>query len=163
MNGVNRRTYLASVGASAALAGCTTLAAPQDDSRPNYLGREIVYERDGFELSLLDEVARLGETVAFEATNTGESEISLGCNSPWAIQRETADGWQHTTWTGGRYFEMCYSALRPGDSVREVVTLSESALDGQVSELHTELRPGQYRFVLIGSEPYLATDFEILE
>lgn len=162
---MKRRTCLGVVGASAAaLAGCTAIEAPQSDSGPDYRGEnEVVYERDDLTLRLLQEAVHLGDAIAFEVTNTGDSEVVLGCHNPWAIQKQSDNGWQHVAWTGTSYYQMCATFLAPGDSLAEELELSESGLEARADEVHTELRPGTYRFVLLGPSPFLAVDFDVRE
>lgn len=161
---MNRRRYLTSIGASAAaLAGCTAVGESGDNSRPGYLGKhEVIYEHDDLELRLLRETVRFGDTVEFEVTNTSLSKIILGCNNPWALQRRSDGDWQHVTWTGDRYYQMCALELSPADSRVENITLSESELERYPDEHSTKLRPGRYRFLLLGPSPFLAIDFDVL-
>lgn len=164
---MKRRTLLAAVGTGAvSLSGCTALGKSADKSRPGYLGQEpIVYYRDDLTLSIKDQPVRPGDTVEFEATNTGDSAVSLGCHNPWALQYQTDDGWQHVTWTGGRFYLLCLSRLSPGESVTEEVPLSEEKMAAQeeISTVQRPLRPGAYRLILVGPTPYLALQFNIVE
>ena len=133
-----------------------------DDSRPEYLGQEsVAYERDDLRLEMLRGIVRRGETVTFELTNSGESWITLGCGNPWALQKRAAGGWRHVAWTGERYYQLCLSGIEPGETVTEHVPMSKSELDSEFGPVIIELAPGEYRFVLIGLEPYLATDFHL--
>ncbi len=161
---MNRRTYLLSGGATVAtLAGFAAVGTLQDESQVEYQGKDIVYERDDLSLRLRQEPISLGDTGEFEVTNTGDSKITLGCNNPWAIQKQSDGDWQHVTWTGDRYYQMCATELSPGDSLVEGITLSKSGLERGSNEHSPELRPGQYRFLLLGSSPYLALEFELLD
>ena len=161
---MKRRTYLASVTTSAAvLAGCTAFGAPQSESQTDYQGEQkVVYEHDDLNLRLRQGEVHLGDTVGFEVTNTGNSTIVLGCGNPWAIQQYSDDDWQHVTWTVDRYHQMCATELSPGDSLVENITLSESEFDRGSDEDSAELRSGQHRFLLLGSSPFLALDFNVL-
>jgi hypothetical protein len=161
---VQRRAYLAAVGASVpAFAGCTTLAESSNQSRADYRGeQEVVYEHDDLTLRLRQAEVTLGDTVEFEVTNTGSSAIVLGCQNPWAIQQRSDDGWRHVAWTGERYYQMCATELGAGESLVEEVTLSESEFD-RGDEAHVELAPGEHRFLLLGSSPFVALDFEITD
>ena len=161
---MKRRTYLASVGASAAaLAGCTALRAPQTSSQVGYPNKEITYEHDDLQLHLLQETAYLGDTIGFEVTNTGDSNVPLGCHKPWAIQKYSGEKWRHVTWTADGYYDMCAQVLGPGDSFIEEITLSKSELENQADKVHEKLTPGRYRFMLIGMSPYVAIDFDVLD
>lgn len=160
---MKRRAFLGSVSAStAALAGCTTLQAPQNDSEVAYqVGHTVAYDHDDLRLRLLKEEVHLGDAIAFEVTNTSNSKASLGCHNPWALQRQSANDWQHVTWTADRYYQMCLTLLSPGGSlVEEDIELSESGLEARANDVRGELRAGTYRFVLLGSSPNLAVDFE---
>jgi len=162
---MNRRSYLASVVATAAVpAGYIALTDRQTDRTPGYRGdQSVVYEHDDLQLRLLQDEVQLGDTVEFEVTNTSDLTVVLGCHNPWAIQRRFDGEWRHVTWTGERYYQLCASGLAPGDSLTEQITLSESELEAHADELQTDLVPGAYRFLLLGSSPYLATDFDVLE
>lgn len=159
---MKRRPFLVSVSASmAALAGCTAISAPQADSRVGYPEEEVVYERDGLQLRLLQETVRPGEPIEFEVTNTGDSMTVLGCHDPWAIEKRSDGEWQLVTWTADRYYDMCATGLAPGDSLVERITPSGSAFERSPDGHAAELRPGQYRFLLLGPTPYLALDFTV--
>lgn len=162
---MKRRTYLASLGAGAtALAGIATVYKSRAEPQPAYREDEqVVYEHDDLELRLLQDTVRLGDTVEFEVTNTGDSMTILGCNNPWAIQTRADDEWRHVTWTETRYYQMCALELSPGDSHVERVTLSESEFENHPEEDAAELRPGRHRFLVLGSSPHLAIDFDILD
>ena len=162
---MKRRAYLASLGVAAtSLAGIPIAYKSQAKSRPAYRENErVVYEYKRLKLRLLQEPVRLGNTIEFKVTNTGDSKIVLGCNNPWAIQRYSTGEWRHVTWTGDRYYQMCAQELSPGSSIVERITLAESKLAGYPDEYSTELRSGRYRFLLLGSSPYLAIEFDVLD
>lgn len=162
---MKRRTYLTSVSTGAAvLAGCTALGAPQNESQADYQGeRKVVYEHDDLNLRLRQKEIHLGDTVEFEVTNTGNSTTVLGCGNPWAIQQYSNGDWQHVTWTSDRYYDLCATELSPGDSLIEGITLSESEFERAQDEDYVELRSGQHRFLLLGSSPFLALNFDILD
>lgn len=162
---MKRRAYLASLaGSTVALSGCTAPGKPRDESQPEYYGREtVVHEYDGLSLSLRQDTVRLGETIEFEVTNTGDSEVMLGCHNPWAVQKYTAGEWRHVTWTSGRYYDLCLTLLSPENSLVEGLTFSQSELEKQASTVRGELTPGRYRFVLLGTSPYFAIDFDVLD
>lgn len=162
---MKRRQYLASISISTvAFSGCIGLGASQNESQADYHGEEkVVYDHDGLNLSLRQEKVHLGDTVEFEVTNTGNSAIVLGCKNPWAIQQYSDGDWQHVTWTGERYYQMCATELSAGDSLAEEITLSESEFERGSDEDYTELQTGQHRLVLLGSSPFVALDFDIRE
>lgn len=162
---MKRRTYLAAVSTSAAaLAGYTALGAPQNESQADYQGEQkVVYEHGDLNLRLRQEDVHLGDTVEFEVTNAGNSMTVLGCGNPWAIQQYSDGKWQHVTWTGDRYYDMCATGLSPGDSLVEDITLSESEFERGPDEDYNRLRSGRHRFLLLGSSPFLALDFNILD
>lgn len=161
---MQRRAYLAAVGATVpAFAGCTAVAEPPDQSRAGYRGEEeVVYDHDDLTIRLRQETVSLGDTAEFEVTNTGSSAVVLGCKNPWAIQQQSDDGWRHVAWTGERYYQMCATKLGADESLVEEVTLSESAFD-RGDETHVGLRPGEHRFLLLGSSPFVALDFDITD
>lgn len=155
------------LGAVAALlssAGCTVAGLRSEDDEPQagYLTDEdVVYEHEDLELQLRQESVHLGDAVEFEVLNTGESEVSLGCQNPWALQRQVDGEWRHLTWTGERNYRACYTGLTPDTSVTVEIPLSGSELPQQADDVQTELRPGQYRFILLGTSPFLALDFTV--
>ncbi len=157
---VKRRTYLGSAGAGvAALAGYTARGTSQRGSQPEYHGETaVVYDHDDLDLRLRQEAVRLGETAEFEITNTGSSEIVLGCNNPWAVQTYSDGDWRHVFWTRDRYYQLCATILEPGRTVVERVTLTESELEDDVG---ADLRPGRHRFLLLGPSPFVAVDFDV--
>lgn len=141
--------------------------AQDDPSRPAYLDNgRIVYEHDRLQLRAQQDVVRRGDTITFEITNTGESnDVSLGCHNPWAIQYYEDGEWNHAVWTGGRYYLLCLTSLSPGGTYTEEVTLSDEAISEQpyVDDVDFKFTPGKYRFVVVGSDPYLAVNFRIEE
>ncbi|MBB6645993.1 hypothetical protein [Halobellus ruber] len=160
---MDRRGYLTLIGSSAvALTGGTALAASQNESRADYRGdRKVVYNHDGLDLRLCADNVHLGDEVEFEASNTGDSPISLGCHNPWAIQQYSGGDWHHVTWTEARYYYMCATELGAGESFTEEVTLSESAFERDEDEDYVELHAGRHRFLLLGPAPFVALDFNI--
>jgi hypothetical protein len=140
--------------------------ASEDSSKPWYLGRaSVVYERDRLRLSARQDAVRRGDTITFEITHIGDSEpVSLGCNVWWAIQTYEDDEWRHAVWTDGRFHQLCASEIGSGRTLTEKVPLSRTALAEHrgITESNTEFTPGKYRFVLVGSEPYLAVNFRVL-
>jgi len=162
---MNRRTYLASlVTGSGALGGGIALADLGPDPEFAYRdGERVVSERDDLRLRVLSDSVRLGDSVAFEVTNTGDSQVILGCRNPWALQRRAEGEWRHVTWTARRHYQMCASELSPGDSLTTRLELTEEALEESAAEVHADLRPGRYRFLLVGTAPYLATEFRVLD
>lgn len=136
----------------------------QNESQPDYLGRErVAYEHDDLKLRILQETVRLGDTIEFEVTNTSDTEIGLGADNPWAIQQYADGEWQHVTWTSAKYHQFIGTVLFQGASLVESIELSKSGLEGQADEVPAELRPGRYRYLLLGPSPYLAVDFDVLD
>jgi hypothetical protein len=160
---MRRRSYLGLLAASATtVSGCGYLGWTATDDQPAYLGEStIVTERDALVLEIEPSPGRLGESVALTVRNTGTTDVTLGCNNPWALQRRVDGGWRHLTWTAGRFYNLCLTGLPPGESLGERFTLSESGLPDAASDLQRELAPGQYRLLLVGTEPYLATEFRV--
>lgn len=162
---MQRRTYLASLAlGSGGLVGWTALGRSTEDTQPEYYGQEpIVTERDDLSIGLRQETVRLGDTVTFEVTNTGDSSINLGCHNPWALQRKSNDDWRHVAWTSERFYRLCLTRLEPEGTTVEQVTLSRAALADQTSSVEGDLSPGRYRFLLVGTSPYLAIEFDVRE
>lgn len=162
---MNRRTVLASLGTGAvALSGCIALGKSSKGNGPAYLGQEpITYYRDDLRLSLTDRPVHLGDTIEFVVTNTSDSSVGLGCKNPWALQYQTSEGWEHVTWTEGRFYNLCLSQLESGESLPEQITLSEQAFEADTYNLQRSMTQGAYRLVLIGPTPYLALQFNVID
>ena len=164
---MDRRTYLSALALSTTSAGCVESVVGDDTSRPAYLDKgPIVYEREPLKLRAPTDTVRPGESITFEVHHTGNSEdISLGCNVPWAIQKYENEEWNHAVWTGGRWYQTCLTLLPPGETLTQTVPLSGSALaDGHGvsdSEADVTFQPGKHRFVLAGSDPPLAVNFDV--
>lgn len=164
---MRRRAVLASgVVGLFACAGCTApgrLAHARQDW-PEYGDHAaVVDEHEELELRLRDGPVHLGDTIEFEVTNVGTADVSLGCDNPWALQRYADDGWRHVTWTADRYYQLCLTLLAPGNARVESFTVSVGKLEERASEVETALEPGRYRFVLLGPDPFLAREFEVLD
>lgn len=166
---MKRRTLLAtgSVALFGGVAGAVVGFEPpsaEDTSRAEYQGEErVVSDHPDLKLWAGSESVRLGETIEFVVTNTGASDVNLGCKNPWAIQRYTDGEWRQVTWTGSQYYQLCLTKLSPDETITETVTLSKAGLERQASEVQGELRLGTYRFVILGSSPYLAVTFDVVE
>lgn len=160
---MKRRTYVFSVGAGAtALAGGVVLGRSSSSPRATPEDRRIVYEREGLELRALQNRVHLGETIGFEITNTSDSSTVLGCHDPWKIQAHTDEQWEDVTGTPSGYYDMCAFELAPGATDTKRIRLSAEELDARTDLVERELHPGQYRFVLLGTSPFLAVDFRAL-
>lgn len=124
---------------------------------------EIVYEHEDLDLHTKTPSVRRGEAARFDLRNRSEEPIPVGCNLPWALQTESEDRWRHVTWTAGRYYDLCFQAIRGGDRLRIRIPMSTTDLeaDRDVADLAVSLEPGRYRLVLVGTEPHLAADFEM--
>lgn len=160
-------------GGAAAVLGTGTVAAylalgdgPLAESRPAYLDRQpVVYERDDLRVRPVGEAARLGGSAAFAVTNTDEETVGLGCHVPWALQALDDGHWHHVTWTPGRFYSMCLTALEPGGRTSVTVPLSEAVIasdDRRIDDIARSLEPGTYRLVILGTRPYLAVNFQVL-
>ena len=160
---MNRRTYLASVGAGAAvLSGGIVLRRSKNGRKTSEReNRPIVYEHEDLQLRTLQDSVRLGETIEFEVTNASDSTVVLGCDNAWIIQSHSDGEWQDVTDTPRSYYQLCALELAPGESRVERATMSKNELEEQTGNLLKELRPGQYRFVLLTTAPRLAVDFRI--
>ena len=160
---MKRRRLLSVLAGASAFSGCAT-GYVADDVSPTYrYEAPIVYDRPDIELSLRDGPARLGGTVAFDITNTGESGVGLGCKNPWAFQHRVDGEWQHVTWTASRYPLLCLTSVAPGGTYTERVTFSEAWMAEQGLSLQRPLSAGTYRYVIVGTEPYPALEFELRE
>lgn len=155
----------ASGTAAATARGIGPLAA-DDPSQPEYLGsKPIVYERPPLVLRPEPAAVRPGDTITFEVHHTGESEsVSVGCEYPWAIQAYNDGEWHHVVWTATRWHNLCASGLPPGETHTIQLTLSEEGLaeERYMDEVNVTFTPGTYRFILVGTDPALAVNFQVL-
>lgn len=159
---MKRRTYLASIGAGAALSGGMVLEKSENSNTTTGEENErIVYEHENLRLQTLQDSVSLGETIKFKVTNIGNSTVVLGCNNPWIIQEYSDDEWHNVTDKPQGYSQLCALELPPGESRVESATMLKDELEKQTGNLLEELHPGRYRFVLLKTDPQLAVDFHI--
>lgn len=170
-----KRRELLGAGALAVLGGSgvgTALGigpfAPNNSSQPEYFElKPVVYEREPLQLRAQTDAVRRGDSITFEIRHTGESEsISLGCNTPWAIQKYEDGEWKHAVWTDRRWHDTCATSIAPGGTLTTTVPLSGAALADNhgISEGEADVTftPGNYRFVLVHANPPLAVNFRVL-
>lgn len=161
---MKRRAVLRSLGAGAAvLTGAATVSHAWSDPGTARPEERVVYRDPDVQLLLRarQERVRLGETIAFEVENVGRERVILGCHNPWKLQRHVDGEWRDVT-VRPKWEPMCGTLLSPGGTIVERVTMTEEALEAQPGTLAGSLHPGRYRFVLVGTWPYLAVDFELL-
>jgi hypothetical protein len=165
----SRRALLHLCGTAAvSLGGCTALgrnenAKPLTEKYEETLEFEepITHEHDQLQLSGPEKPGTLGETIEFTVTNTGTTEVSLGCHNPWTLQRRNDGRWREVVWTTSDAFLLCLTVFEPGTSITEDVTLRRSALEMEGEIVKHDLTPGLYRFVLLETDPYFGVDFRI--
>ncbi|ELZ24175.1 hypothetical protein C475_13037 [Halosimplex carlsbadense 2-9-1] len=124
-------------------------------------GNRVAYSHERLELVSATETVELGEPARFEIRNTGPSPVGLGCQVPWTVQRRGDGEWSDVLWTDADAFAQCSTELAPGGTTSETVTMSQAALDDH-GTVELALNPGRYRFVLLGVNPFLATDFRLV-
>jgi len=142
----------------------TVLSDSTSDDRPftAYHGdKPVVYQHKQLRLRALSETVSPGGTIKFRIINVGDSSITLGCNNPWTIQKSVEGQWRDGIWTSAEGYNSCASPLLAGKSTTVSVTLSQAALETQTEEVRLELNPGQYRFVLLSTDPFLAANFRV--
>lgn len=127
----------------------------------HYHSDTVVYNHDQLRLQACESAVKLGETLAFTITNTGDSSISLGCKNPTTLQKQVDGEWRDVVWTAADAYLTCVTMLQAGHSTSEAVTLTKDELESSTEEVRVELTPGQYRFVLLATDPYLAADFQV--
>lgn len=164
---MDRRTVLRSLGLSAAaLAGAAVVENAWSGGGTARANERVVYRDPDMQLLLTarEDSARLSDTIDFEVFNGGTEEVVLGCNTPWQLQRDLEDGWRDVTVSTREWQPGCLYFLPPGEALVEQVTLTESGLraEAHVDDLQIPIHPGAYRFVLMGTRPHLAVDFEVL-
>lgn len=127
----------------------------------HYFSNKVVYEHDQLRLHTSDNAVRPEGTIKFRITNTGDSNVSLGCHNPTTIQKQVDGEWRDVVWTSADAFLTCATVLPAGKTTTETVTISRNALETKTEKVRPELKPGQYRFVLLSTDPYLAVDFQV--
>jgi hypothetical protein len=127
----------------------------------HYFSDTVAYDHDQLRLSACDSAVQPGRTIKFKITNTGDSAITLGCHNPWTIQKRVNGQWRDVVWTSADAYLTCATVLPPGESTIEKATVSRAALAIEGEKVRLELNPGQYRFVLLSTDPYLAADFHV--
>lgn len=168
---MNRRRFLgvAAIMTTPFLAGCLGGAASGDNDgkegyvplTDHYFSEAITYNHKQLRLHPRGSAVSSGETIDFRITNTGDSSIVLGCRNPWTIQKSVDGQWRDVVWTSAENYLTCETRLPAGESIVENVTVSKAALETQTEEVRLKLSSGQYRFVLLSTDPYLAADFHI--
>lgn len=164
---MNRRTVLRSLGVgAAAVAGAAVVENTWSGNGTARANERVVYRDPDMQLLLTarQESVRLGDTIDFEVFNGGIEDAALGCNNPWGIERLVDGDWQTVIGRVSKWRPLCLTLLGPGETVVERVTMTEQALEApsHTGELQSALRPGLHRFVLLGTVPHLAVDFQVL-
>jgi hypothetical protein len=139
--------------------------ASSDDESFDYRGRApIVYERSDLSLDLLHDPVSHGHVAEFELTNVGDTRIIPGCGIAWALQSHRDGQWMHVTWTPKRLINLCATLLDPGDTRKITLPMEASELERMtdVGEVAVVPEPGIYRLLLVGVDPYLAIEFEVI-
>lgn len=162
----SRRSLLCiGVGLSLPIAGCTAFGGNTPEGRPMsaaYGNNPIVYSHDTLQLTGPDQPIRAGDTVRFTLTNVGESTASIGCGSTWTVQRNDGESWCELIYTTAEGHAGCANSVAPGNSQTTRLTLDKAALEDSIGgTLIEEFRPGQYRFVWLGTDPFLGVQFRI--
>lgn len=119
--------------------------------------RRIVYATDDISLTLTPSTVTKGETLTYKLTNETDTTLELDGNA-WAIEILVADQWKTAAWTSAKYGVDAPVLLFPDDTRARDIELTQSSLAEQ-SQVRRALQSGQYRFVFLGTEPFLATDF----
>lgn len=162
---MNRRRYLGVIGGLlSTLAGCSALGGPPRGQWMStlYGGKGIVYTHDYLELTGPDQSIRVGEAAEFTLTNTGGNSPNIGCGSTWTFQRKDGDSWRELLYTTAEGTAGCAGYLDPGESRTTRLTLDKAGVEENVGgTLVEEFAPGQYRFVWLGTDPFLAVRFRI--
>lgn len=150
-----------------ALSGCSTTSDNSAQSRPAselYGDHPIVYSHDELRTTGPDKPVAAGESIAFTVTNTSDSVISLVGGSSWTIQRETDGSWQELIWTTNDALGGGERELNPGESHIYQFELSRAGIEDKVGGTVREtISTGTYRFVVLGTEPFVAIRFRVEE
>ena len=158
----SRRTLLSlSIGGLTALSGCSVTKSEQQPLTALFGGHSVAYDHDRVRLSLSTSTVQLTETFEFTVTNTSEAMVSLGCGNPWTVQKYRDERWRDLLVTSADGFGGCGTDLPPGESRTDQVTLSKAALETETETLNEDLTPGQYRLVLLSTDPFLAEEFRV--
>ncbi|MFC5970555.1 hypothetical protein ACFPYI_04350 [Halomarina salina] len=163
---MNRRRFLGATGGLlTALAGCTALGGDGPQGHPMSAGYEdnpIVYSNGTLQLTGPDQPVRAGDHVEFTLRNVGDETIESGCGSSWTIQRNDGESWRELIYTTARGGAGCAAPLAPGESRTTRLTLDKAGIEDSIGgTLVEEFTSGQYRFVWLGTDPFLAVRFRI--
>lgn len=165
---MNRRRILGALGAGFVGIGGAGVVISMTESNTDVhesidyrKNSDIVYTRGDLHLRTTNEPIYKNSNARFEIENTGNSEIGLGCGIAWALQKRRNDKWIHVTWTLERLINLCLKEIKPNNTISFTVPMSSQKLTemDEVEPPELDLQPGNYRLILVGSEPYLATDF----
>jgi len=119
--------------------------------------RNIVYGKDDISLTLTPSTVTKGETLTYKLTNETDTTLELDGNA-WAIETLVTDQWKTAAWTSAKYGADGPLLLSPHDTRAREIELTQSSLAEQ-SQVRRALHSGQYRFVFLGTAPFLAAEF----
>lgn len=180
MNGT-RREVLTAFGTVVISGGCLA-AAPRDTNTTDSTGTEPACETlirlpvwdtvtgrgsAGFQLSIQENPARIGEGLHVELENTTDSENYTGNQNKYTIQYRTSNGWKSVFWVDDDH-TMTDEAVShaPGTGFEWKTTFTETgleALTGNDRYVCESLQSGRYRFVYFGlmKQPAASVEFEV--
>ena len=156
----SRRTLLRVIGLLAVpLAGCSTTGQP---TLTKFHGNSsVVYTHDRIRLTGPENPVTLGQTAEFTITNTSSNNIGLRCGNPWTLHQQVDGGWRDIIVTSADGTCSGGSSLAAEESKTIEVEMETSELESRTETVQYELQAGTYRFVFLGTDPFVATDFVI--
>jgi hypothetical protein len=156
----SRRTLLRVTGLLAVpLAGCSTTGQP---TLTEFHGNSpVVYSHDRIRLTGPESPVTLGQTAEFTITDTSSNGIGLRCGNPWTLHQKVDGRWRDIIVTSADGTCSGGYSLATGESETIEVGLASSALESGTETVRYELKPGVYRFVLLGTDPFVATNFAV--
>ena len=73
------------------------------------------------------------------------------------------DGWAHRTWTAEGYHDLCAMLLPAGERTTVQFALAENGFPERAAPLNGAIRPGRYRFLMLGTTPSLGVEFTVTD
>lgn len=161
----SRRAVLrgAPVGLGVLAGGCQSVGHPLNPSQSltaHHGGGPVASDHDQVRLRARRARVARGEAIGFDVANVGDAPVALGCGNPWTLHQRRDGRWRDVLRTSAVAHPQCATRLQPGESIVERVTIP-TTLANRPETVAFDLTPGRYRFVLLGTDPFLAADFRL--
>ena len=137
---------------------CADLVPPVESERWEY------GPVTGFDLTVLDSPARLGQQVRFRLRNVTTEQRETGDQVTYALQRRTEEGWKHVLFVPKEAGWPASVAVHdPGEGFTWTLGLTHKGLSKGSYHVCGDLVPGEYRFGYwgMGTEAIPAARFDV--